>query len=205
MEFLQVVANVLIGLERLFELIIQFGEAWSAPLVAFVVAWLVLKFRSPIIGVFGRLREFEAAGIRFKLDAELRTDLNRVQERRRRLITARTTLPPIEAQVEVRVRSSSRGIIIDAWLGIEAMLSMLAEVHGIIPSQPPSRAPFPVIEALLDHNVIDADLEDVILDMRRIRNNVAHVHDFSPNEEVAQEYAEEARQIVATLKERLPE
>lgn len=199
MEFLQVVENVLRVLERLFELIIQFGDAWSAPLVAIVVACVVLKFRSTIIGVFGRLTEFEAAGIRLKLEAAFRSDVNRVQERRRRLIPARTTLPPMEAQVEVRVRSSSRGIIIDAWLGIEAMLSMLAEAHGIIPSQPPSRAPFRVIEALLDHNVIDADLEDVILDMRRIRNNVVHVHDFSPNEEVAQEYAEEARQVVATL------
>ena len=54
MEFLQVVENVLRVLERLFELIIQFGDAWSAPLVAIVVACVVLKFRSTIIGVFGR-------------------------------------------------------------------------------------------------------------------------------------------------------
>ena len=59
MDFISGVESVLKVLERCIELIIQFGEAWSLPLVAGVVAWTAWKFRPVLEGLFSRLDNLE--------------------------------------------------------------------------------------------------------------------------------------------------
>ena len=64
------IVSLLYVLERVFELIIEFGDAWSAPLVAMVIGFTAWKFRIVIGSLASRLERFRLGDSSMEFQAE---------------------------------------------------------------------------------------------------------------------------------------
>lgn len=201
MEALEIIVDILRILERLFELIIQFGDAWSMPLVALVAAILIWKFRDTIIALLDDAEKVKLG--MFEWERRIRDELNLAQSDIQ-TIEVPHGMVQIDETLEDRVSANARGVMLEAWLGIEDTITKLVEAHDIEIERRHRRQLIPRINLLLGRDIIDADLAQRIRQLRMIRNNVAHVSEFSPNQEVALEYAELAQFVVAALEDRMP-
>lgn len=98
------------------------------------------------------------------------------------------------------IRINPRSAVLEAWRMVEGELRNLVRKKGLLtePTPPPSR----VLRALDRANVLNVAQVALIHDLRALRNQTAHLEDFSPSEDTAMNYVQMALSIRDALRKK---
>ena len=115
--------DLLIVLERIFELIIEFGSAWSTPLVALVIAITAWKFRYIISGLASRVGKIKLGENVMEFDAE--RSLKEAREQLRDL-PIEPKRPAISAHILETINISPEYSVMQSWDLLEEVVQKAA-------------------------------------------------------------------------------
>jgi hypothetical protein len=175
--------------------------AWPATVLV-----AVLMFRKQLLALAPFLREMEAAGIKFKFGERL--------EKIRAQAEENDALPPPSAQPEIpnqpgqasyRVTTdptrflafnAPRALVLESWMQVEEAIR-----EAVADKNAASRLHNPrvMVEKLLREERISSETAKIIEDLRKLRNEAAHLPTFAIEPDQALEYQRLAGRVVAAL------
>lgn len=168
--------------------IAELVKATAWPVIVLIV---VLVFRGELSALFGRLRKGKIGGAEFEFEdavAELRADS--------------VSIPEVRAVDVAAVSDNPRTAVLEAWLRVEDCARTLAGAQGISPSLvAAARAPV-LIKAIVEKNLLSPEQVQLFHDLRRLRNQVASVREFSPSSESVVSYISLANGLAAAIERR---
>lgn len=169
------------------------GLAWPALVLAFL-----LLFREQIGELIRRIKgaQWGDAGLLFadRVEAaEAKANIDPTPE-----ADAAIQPPPVTV-----ASHDPRGVILSAWLQVEQALYNLVEVRGIAESyNRPSKRPLTSIRLVQQAGFLDERYVALFHELRMLRNDAAHVQDFSPPLDSVVRYTQLAGELVAELRRR---
>lgn len=163
------------------------------PVLVGVILWI---FRKPISAVISSLRRItyrRGEGLSADFDPSAFAELKELPE---------DTAQPVEDeehQVDQNTielsEANPRGLVIEAWIGVEQAMARAARERGLRPARSITR----MKQNLLESGALDPGLNGLIEDLRVMRNEAAHRQDLELKPEEARHYALLASEVITAL------
>lgn len=167
--------------------------AWPA-----VALTVIFMFRSELARIVERL-----AHVKYK---DLELDFERVKQQAEQLqlefepepVAQNPVFTSLEDQIMDAVERAPPAAILLAWSGLETAIAAAVSRLAISPDSPSYRSPMHNIDMLAQHGRLSKKHESLLLEMRMLRNKVAHEHDsmLSISQEQALNYATTAVELI---------
>ncbi|MBI4184394.1 MAG: hypothetical protein HY521_10390 [Proteobacteria bacterium] len=174
--------------------LIRLIEALAWPGVAVFIG---VAFRNEFRALFPLVRKLKAG----PLEAEFEREVQEISRE-----AAGTPATEIQEAVDPRLqmlrdlaRVNPRSAILEAWLDVESAVRKAA-LRRIASSPPPDvSSPVRTMRELVQYKAISPNDAALFQDLRGLRNQAAHLADFSPSHEAALNYVNLARQLESRL------
>ena len=188
--------DLLIVLERIFELIIQFGDAWSSPLVASVIAITTWKFRHIIGRLVSRVGRLKLGDSIVEFDTE--RDLEETREQIQNL-PIRPKQPTVSAHILEAINISPQYGIVLSWHQLEEVVPRVADTLGTELTNSQRRDVLFTTQAIGEQQGLPVTFYDVLSRMKRMRDTSTEVPDLPKG--LALEYAHLVAEMVSAFEE----
>lgn len=160
------------------EYLIKFIDIIAWPSTTLLLAWF---FRAELRTVLSRI-----STLKYKdLEAKFEKGLSQVQKNIEPLNEGIdiNDLQATQNRLERLIEISPRAAILEGWIELEQALFQLGESY-----QMKGRSPLHMIKFLNEKGVISKEFSQALHEMRRLRNEAAHVPDFVVEEKEAQNF-----------------
>jgi len=165
--------------------VIRLIEALAWPTA---VVMILFAFRREVQALLPLIRKLKAG----PLEAEFERDIREISEEAGGKAKTEVQIAPDPRQKMLRdlARVNPRSAILEAWLGIESAVRRAA-LQRVGTSPPPDvSSPLRAMRELVQFDVIKSDDAALFQDLRGLRNQAAHLENFSPSQEAALKYVD---------------
>lgn len=172
--------------------LIELLEATAWPVTTLVI---VIMFRTELRQLLSRLKKGKVGPAEFEFAEDLKELASDIAE---------TTITPGIGALTLKPEAvnlatlNPRGALLVAWNDIETALTNLAQKHGLTNDQT-QRTTSVLVRRLAKANIIPPTHVTWFLDLRHLRNLVAHDADFKLSEDAALIYLEIAEKLKKQL------
>ncbi|SCC91909.1 conserved hypothetical protein [Thiomonas sp. X19] len=158
--------------------------AWPIATVA-----LVAMLRSEIRSLLPHVKKLKAGPLEAEFEREVK-ELEAMAKAQPQLIPSPEGLTPERHMLLQLVEVNPRSAVLEAWRGIEESAIRVVRNKALYVPEREAHSPFAVIRALNKENILSAEEVSLYHDLRTLRNQAAHVEDFSPTADAALSYIE---------------
>lgn len=184
---------------KFFEEIVKLLGSFSWPIAAVLIASF---FKKELATLLTRLKKGKLGSAEFEFDAYVReidaeADFPRTSETE--------SMSPSAA---LRASTDPRGAVISAWLEVEDELFKLvgrSDVAGNMQPQKHTKNSVWAIRVVQKARMLDANWIALFHDLRSLRNEAAHLVDFSPSPEAVFKYVQLAKELSTAMRLATPE
>ncbi|AXY01286.1 hypothetical protein D1115_08955 [Vibrio alfacsensis] len=183
--------------------VVKLVEALAWPIVTI---WLAYIFRAEVRSLFGRV-----SALKYKeLEASFEQELSKAESKALKVIPERSRVSsgyeipvypaPYDLKYEQLIRiadESSRAALLEAWVDVESSLYQAAEMQGIDNAK--HVVPRKVLVDLIETGKYAKTIYPLFEDLRKLRNEAAHVQQFEPTKQQTRRYLEMAIEMSLTL------
>ncbi|MCY4578277.1 MAG: DUF4145 domain-containing protein [Chloroflexi bacterium] len=167
------------------------GLAFAATIVdalvwPLTIIFVVLLLKKPISGLISRIRSISHNGTRLDLDP-----LEQLQEHPVEPVQ-------IDERAEDAIRNDPRAAVIEAWLRFELVARETLAELGIRAELGSMRR---LMRALNEEQLLQGNLYELIMELRKVRNQAAHDLDITIDSQNARQYVELTERASALLRE----
>jgi hypothetical protein len=184
------------------------------------ILFLGFMFREQVRALLAKMKTLKAPG---GIEADFSMDVAKVAEEAKQVHVEVVAPPPAGTQFGTPsvkqgpppqdekdrlyelIRERPAALIVDAWRDLEKAMLDLIGVKGLY--VPPSRLQNPALWPtwLVKDNLISDEIAGLIVELRHLRNRVAHAHDWEPTVTDAINYHTSAKLVSDVLRKKLEE
>ena len=162
------------------------AESLAWPLaVAGIVIFVIIYLKQPITELLARIKRFSYKGATLDFGVFEKISDEKVKPEE------------IDHRTDDAIRNDPRAAVIEAWLRLEWEAERALDSLGVSEE---SRSPMTVIRSLGRHNLLQGNLYEFFVELRKIRNQAAHELDLTIGSNEARRYVELTEQAIAELR-----
>ena len=168
-----------------------FAESLKAlgwPVAAVIIAVL---FRQQFVELLQRLKKGKVGSAEFEFETAVREMVETAPE---------AEVKPDQVGTPIGVSPEPRTAILDAWLQVEDAAARLAAKVSPISART-ARSPGVAMREIAKAGVLDGYHLSVLNELRHLRNQAAHAHDFNPSRDAVLEYVKLAQEVKRALED----